>query len=104
MHLKYSDMSSGWLATVHELMSRMGFLTRIKSKKVEIGKERTSKMIVKGKLSERAVMKENGLRQVYLQEKNNTKRNLVRAITKSKSRTQTVTNGHVGHLSDESSC
>ena len=45
------------------------------------------------RLSKRAVMKENGLRQVYLQEKNNTKRNLVRAITKSKSRTQTVTNG-----------
>ena len=39
----------------------MGFLTRLKSKKVEIGKEKTSRMIVKEKLSERAVVKENGL-------------------------------------------
>jgi len=34
---------------------------------VEISKEKTSQMTVKGKLSKRAVMKENGLRRVYLQ-------------------------------------
>jgi len=42
-------------------MSRMGFLIRLKSKKVRINEEKTSQMIVKEKLSERAVMKENGL-------------------------------------------
>jgi len=40
----------------------MGFPTRLKSKKVEIGKEKTSRMIVKEKLSERAVVKERRLR------------------------------------------
>jgi len=40
----------------------MGFLTRLKRKKVEIGKEKMSQMIVKEKLSERVVVKENGLR------------------------------------------
>jgi len=63
----------------------MGFLTRLKSKKVKIGKEKTSRMIVKEKLSERAVVKENGLRRVYLQERRITQRNLVRVTTKSKS-------------------
>src|SRR5882724_866993 len=37
-------------------------------------------------------------------EKANTKRNLARATTKSKSETQTVTNGHVGQKGDESCC
>ena len=37
------------------------FPTRLKSKKVEIGKEKMSQLIVKEKLSERAVVKENGL-------------------------------------------
>jgi len=41
-------------------------------------------MIVKARLSKRAVMKENGLRQVYLQ-KTNTNKNLARVMTKSKS-------------------
>ena len=45
----------------------MGFTTQLKSKKVKIGKEKTSQVIIKGKLSERAVVKENELRQVYLQ-------------------------------------
>ena len=45
------------------------FPTQLKSKKVEISKEKMSQMIVKEKLSERAVMKENGLGQVYLQER-----------------------------------
>ena len=36
-------------------MSRMGFLTQLKSKEVEICKGRTSQMIVKEKLSERAM-------------------------------------------------
>ena len=53
-----------------------------------------SLMIVKQKLSERAVMKENRLGQVLPQE-NNTKRNLARATTKSKSKMQTVSTGHV---------
>jgi len=39
----------------------MGFLTQLKSKQVEISKEKVSQIIIKGKLSERAVMKENGL-------------------------------------------
>jgi len=42
-------------------LSRTGFLTRLKSKKVEIGEEKMSQMIIKEKLSERAVVKENGL-------------------------------------------
>ena len=40
----------------------MGFLTQLKSKKVEISEEKMSRIIVKEKLSERAVVKENGLR------------------------------------------
>jgi len=47
----------------------MGFLTRLKRKKVRINEEKRSRMIVKEKLSERAVVKENGLGQVYLQER-----------------------------------
>jgi len=43
------------------ILSRMGFPTQLKRKKVKISKEKTSQMIVKEKLSERAVMKENGL-------------------------------------------
>ena len=49
------------------MLSRMGFRTRLNSKKVKIGKEKMSQMIIKGKLSERAVVKEDRLRQVYLQ-------------------------------------
>ena len=41
---------------------------------------------------------------VSSREKNNTKRNLARVTTKSKSRMQTVTKGCVGQLSDELSC
>ena len=44
------------------ILLREGFLTQIKSKKVEISKGKMSQMIVKEKLSERAVMKENRLR------------------------------------------
>ena len=51
------------------ILSRMGFPTQLKSKKVEIGKEKTSQMIVKEKLSKRAVMNEDGPRQVHLQER-----------------------------------
>jgi len=40
----------------------MGFLTQLKSKKVKIGKEEMSQMIIKEELSERAVMKERRLR------------------------------------------
>ena len=55
-----------------------------------------SQMIIKEKLSERAVMNERRLGQVFPQERKDTNRNLVRVTTKSKSDTQTVFNGHVG--------
>jgi len=55
----------------------------------------------KEKFSKRAAMKENGLiMSVSSREKTYTK-GLVRATTESKSRTQTVTNGHVGQMGDE---
>jgi len=47
----------------------MGFPTRLKCNKVRINKEKTSRMIVREKLSKRAVVKEDGLGQVYLQER-----------------------------------
>ena len=53
-------------------------------------------MIIKEKLSERAVMKERRLGRVFPREKKNTNRNLARATTKSKSEMQTVSNGRVG--------
>jgi len=43
-------------------LSRTGFLTRLKCKKVRIDKEKMLRMIIREKLSKRAVMKENGLR------------------------------------------
>ena len=49
-------------------MSRTGFPTRLKCDKVGIDKGKTSRMIVREKLSKRAVVKEDGLGQVYLQE------------------------------------
>ena len=49
------------LSTIRRKVSRTGFLTRLKSKKVEIGKEKMSRMIIREKLSERAVMKERRL-------------------------------------------
>ena len=52
-----------------DYVSRMGFLTQLKCNKVGIDKEKTSRMIVRGKLSERAVVKEDGLGRVYLQER-----------------------------------
>ena len=57
-----------------------------------------SQMGVGRRLSERAVMKENKLRQVWVSstENTSTKWDLARVTTKSKSKTQTVTNGHVG--------
>ena len=39
-----------------------------------------------------------GLDKCVFNEKTDTKRNLVRVMTKSKSRMQTVTNGHVGQM------
>jgi len=42
-------------------MSRTGFPTRLKCNKVRIDKEKTSRMIVRKKLSKRAVVKEDGL-------------------------------------------
>src|SRR5882724_2307344 len=50
-------------------LSRMGFLTQLKCKKVGIDKEKTSRVIVREKLSKRAVVKEDGLGWVYLQER-----------------------------------
>jgi len=54
------------------------------------------RVIIREKLSERAVMKEMGSDGCIFKRGDNTNRNLVRAITKSKSRTQTVSNGRVG--------
>src|SRR5882724_12270450 len=51
------------------ILSRTGFPTRLKCKKVGIDKEKTLRVIVKEKLSKRAVMKEDGLGRVYLQER-----------------------------------
>jgi len=54
------------------------------------------RVIVREKLSKRAVVKEDGLRQVVSsREEINTNRNLARATTKSKSGMQTVSNGRV---------
>jgi len=50
-------------------VSRTGFPIQLKSREVDIGNEKMSQMTVKEKLSERAVVKENGLRQVCLQER-----------------------------------
>src|SRR5882724_9298897 len=50
-------------------VSRTGFLNRLKCKKVGIDKEKTSRVIVREKLSKRAVVKEVGLGWVYLQER-----------------------------------
>jgi len=65
-------------------LSKNGFPNWTKGKKVGIGEEKTSRMIVKEKLSGRAVMKENGLGRVYLQEEEGHQKNLVRATTKSR--------------------
>jgi len=46
----------------------MGFPTQLKCNKVRIDKEKTSRMIIRGKLSKRAVVKEDGLGRVYLQD------------------------------------
>ena len=54
------------------ILSRMGCPTRLKSKKVEIGKEKMSQMIVEEKLSERTVVKERRLVQVFPQERRKT--------------------------------
>ena len=45
----------------HMYLSRTGFPIQLKSQEVEINHEKMSQMIIKEKLSERAVMKENGL-------------------------------------------
>jgi len=82
-------------AYYERVLSRTGFLTQLKSKKVEISKEKTSQMIVKGKLSE-AVMKGMGSDKCIFKGEDNTKRNLARVTTKSKSEMQTVSNGCVG--------
>jgi len=50
-------------------VSRTGFLTQLKSKKVRINRETTSRMDVGAKLSMRAVMKEQRLRWVSSTEK-----------------------------------
>jgi len=50
-------------------LSRTGFPTRLKGNKVRIGKGKTSRVIVREKLSKRAVMKEDGLGRMYLQER-----------------------------------
>jgi len=42
------------------LLSRTGFPTRLKGNRVGIGKRKTSRVIVREKLSKRAVVKEDG--------------------------------------------
>ena len=51
------------------ILSRTGFPTRLKCNKVGINKEKMSRMIVREKLSKRAVVKEDGLGRVCLQER-----------------------------------
>ena len=78
-------------------MSRTGSLTRLKSKKVEISKEKMSQMIIKEKaLREGCHERKKARTSVSSREKKDTNRNLVRATTKSKSEMQTVSNRHVG--------
>jgi len=48
------------------ILSRMGFPTRLKCNKVGIDKEKMSRVIVREKLSERAVVERIGLGRVYL--------------------------------------
>jgi len=52
-------------------------------------------MTVRERLSERAVMREQAWMDVPSTEKTNTKEDLARAMTKSRSKMQTVTNGCV---------
>jgi len=66
---RHSIKSAGITIGLDFLLSRMGFPFWLKSKEVKIGNEKMSWIIIKEKLSERAVMKENGLRWVYLQER-----------------------------------
>jgi len=51
------------------ILLRMGFPTQLKCNKVRIDKEKTLRMIIREKLSKRAVVKEDGLGRVYLQER-----------------------------------
>src|SRR5882672_895059 len=53
---------------------RNGFLTQLKSKEVEVEQEITGKGTVNAKLSSRAVMKEQGLRDVCLHKRRYTQR------------------------------
>src|SRR5882724_12643568 len=63
------ELNLNTLTTSASLLSRTGFPTRLKCKKVGIDKEKMSRMIVREKLSKRAVVKEDGLGWVYLQER-----------------------------------
>jgi len=75
----------------------MGFPTQLKSKKVDIGKEKTSQMIVKEKaLREGCRERKKARTSVSSRERMNTNIDLARATTKSKSKMQTVSNGRVG--------
>ena len=82
-----------------DMLSGMGFPTRLKREKVEISKEKTSQMIVKEKaLREGCCERKKARTSVSSREKKDTNRNLARATTKSKSRMQTVSNGHVSRV------
>ena len=50
-------------------LSRTGFPTLLKSNKVGIDKGKTLRVIIREKLSNRAVVKEDGLGRMYLQER-----------------------------------
>src|SRR5882724_1921768 len=94
MGLAYLGMPDGMpgLHQVHSPgVSRMGFPIRLKSNKVEIGQER---MLNKA-LREGCCERKKAWASVSSRVKMNTNRNLVRVITKSKSETQTVSNGCV---------
>jgi len=76
--------------------------------KVQIGWDQLGKVIMNEcgrRLSERAVMKENKLRWVWLQQRRLTpNENLARVTTESRSKMQTVTNGCVGQKGDDLCC
>jgi len=84
------------------IVSRMGFLTWLRSKYVEIDTEKTSHKWPSEESSGKGCCeREQAQMDVYSTEKTSTKKNLARVMTKSKSRTQTVTNGCVSRKGDE---
>ena len=77
-------------------MSRTGFPIQLKSKKVEISQEKTMNRHQVKALREGCHERKEAQAGVSPRGKMNTNKNLARATTKSKSETQTVSNGRVG--------